>query len=245
MLTRHGFGRLCAGAVGCACLLVALSLTGCGSGADEVAVRSAVEGRLGQLLSSPTADDVTTLVGQATATELSEYGIDRSDFVARCLARASFEVTDVSVDGDTATVTLDLTNADLSSAMQTAADRFSSYLDTDEAQASYDEGGEAALMATLFQYYYEAIDAAADTTQTVTLACMRGEDGSWTCDVAGSPALVAALVGNAPSGDAVSSGGTGATDASGSAAGGSASAGADASSSVAAAGDASGSAAAA
>lgn len=198
MLSRRGFVRLGRSLAAALCLgAPALSLSAC-DGADRVAARSAAQDALAALLAAPVTDDAALrLLGSSTVEQLEAFGLSATDYVAHCVAHASVTVDEASVSGDTASVGATVDNADLDAAMTSAEQSFDAYLSGDEAQTSYDEGGEAALMTTLFQYFYDAVDAAATTSTSVTLTATKGDDG-WSCDPTVTPELVAALVGSSP-----------------------------------------------
>lgn len=196
MLTRRqmlGMAALLAGAVASG------GLAGCGSSsADELAVRDAVTATMEPYVAEEPPSDAVAILGDATQAELREYGIDASEYVRRCLANLSYEVGDVTVDGDTATVGLSVTNLDVTAAMSAAASRFDAYADTDEAETAYEDGGEAALMAKLFDYLFEAMGSSAElVTTTVDVTCAKDEAGVWGCSFDDNPALKAAILGQA------------------------------------------------
>lgn len=203
MLTRRSVVRMGAAFVGaCAGMLLA----GCSNAADETACRTAADEALSALIANPSQESAIMLLGEKTVSELDEWGVSCAEYLSHCLARASYEIEDVSVDGDTGTVTVSVTNADVPAAMQQAGERFDSYLASDEAQTEYDDGGEQALMEVLFSYLYEAVDAADEKTSEVAVPCTKDGDGTWTCNLAASEGLVQALVGTGVPSDVESAG---------------------------------------
>lgn len=180
-----------------ACLVCVLLLAGCGGNSgDELAVRDVVTSTLEAYEADDVASGAQDLLGETTRSELAEYGIDADEYLSRCLANYSFEVGDVTVDGDTATVEVSVTNLDLDAAMSAATSRFEAYVDTDEAETTYEEGGERELMVKLFDYLFEAMESSADlVTNTVEVTCAKDEAGVWACSLGDNPALVKAILG--------------------------------------------------
>lgn len=85
----------------------AVALTGCGPSAEDV-VRQGVSDELERLKTHDPAM-IEELAADASAKDLSAYGIDPQEFVASYLDGFDYRIDDVAVDGDTATATVVLT----------------------------------------------------------------------------------------------------------------------------------------
>ena len=163
-----------------ACVL-AFAVTACGNNEEE-AVREAVDAQMASFLNVAESDLVSQLDEESIAT-LQEYGVDAVEYYTHCFKNFSYEITDVTVDGDTATVTLNVTNANLGEALNAAGEDFGVFAASDEATELYQSEGEEALFAKLFEYLYARLDA--EDVELVTteaqLTLTKGEEG-WTVD---------------------------------------------------------------
>lgn len=132
----------------------------------------------------------------ATMEALVRYGVDADAWHRHCFGNFSFEVGEASADGDSASVSLTVTNASLSSAVSAAGADFAAYAETSEAQDAYAAGGRAALFSYLVERVYAHLDAnESPVTTTVQVSCSRDEEGAWTPQVAGDAAFFSALYG--------------------------------------------------
>ena len=200
-MTRRYFLRtLCLSAFALVC---ALGVGGCASDVDRVkdVVASLLEsyvvpvpgenGNEPRDASWPAADfgDV------ATMEVLSGYGVDADEWHRHCFRHFSFEVGDATVDGDSATVSVNVTNTSLSAALDAAGADFTAFAETQESEDTYVKGGRAALFSHLVDLVYAHLDAnESPVTTTVDLALTRGDDG-WVLDVSGNEAFFSALYG--------------------------------------------------
>lgn len=132
----------------------------------------------------------------ATMEVLSIYGVDADAWRRHCLGNLTFELGDASAEDGTATVSLTVTNASLSAAVEAAGADFEAFSATQEAEDLYAQGGRAALFTRLVDGVYEHLDAnESPVTTTVEVTCRKGEDGSWTPEVAGDETFFSALYG--------------------------------------------------
>lgn len=132
----------------------------------------------------------------ATMEKLATYGVDTEQWRRHSLEHMDFEVGEVTVDDDAATVSVTITNASLSAAVDAAGSDFAAFLETQEATDLYAQSGKAALFARLVDSVYAHLDAdQTPVTTTVAVACSKSEDGSWTPDVTGDVAFFSALYG--------------------------------------------------
>lgn len=132
----------------------------------------------------------------ATMAVLSAYGVDPEEWHRHCFEHLSYELGEASADGDAATVSVTVTNASLSAALEVAGASFTSFSETQDAEDLYAQSGRAALFAKLVDDVYASLDAdESPVTTTVDVPCRKGEDGAWTPDVAGNAAFFSALYG--------------------------------------------------
>lgn len=135
--------------------------------------------------------------GDASTMEtLTRYGVDADEWHRHCLGNLTYEVGEATVEGDSATVSVAITNASLSAAVTAAGADYSSFSQTQEAEDTYAQGGRAALFAKLVGYVYAHLDAnESPVTTTVEVPCAKGEDGTWSAQVGGNEAFFSALYG--------------------------------------------------
>ena len=131
--------------------------------------------------------------------KLEDFGVDAGEYHQHLLSHFSYQVGDVSVadDGKTATATVSITNETLSDAITNAASDFEAWMLTDEMQSTLDSGGRAALVAKLFDFLYQRLDAddVACATADATLSLTKGDDGTWSIDMPLPDEFYAALYG--------------------------------------------------
>ena len=172
-----------------------MMLAGCsGNSADEVAVRNLVGSTMEEISQRTGSGAAFEFMNETTRQELTAYGVDAEAFAASALARMTYEVGEVHGDAEKATVAMDITNVSLGAAMERAADRFEEYSQSEASQTAYDEGGEAALMETLFTYLDEEIESAELETRSAELICVK-VDGAWEIRPEDNAAFSTALYG--------------------------------------------------
>ncbi len=174
--------RFACSLLGALALSIALASCSLLSG-DEAVVHDMVDNTM-KIFKSTEGDDIASFADQSFVDTLNSYGVDADEFFSHCFKHLSWEIGDIKLSGDTGTVSLTITNADLNSAFELAGDRFDAYAETDEAQQLFDEDGESALVTRLFDFFYEIMDADEVETATseVTLGVFKNEDGSWEID---------------------------------------------------------------
>lgn len=132
-----------------------------------------------------------------TASVLEAYGLDVDKLHELCFARYSFEIGDVSVadDGNSASVSVSVTNVSLATAAVNAAADYDAYQSSEEAQSAYAENGHKALLQHLFDLLYAHLQSDGTVTTEVTLSLAKNEDGEWTFDKSNNAAFYNALYG--------------------------------------------------
>lgn len=132
----------------------------------------------------------------ATMEALETYGVDPDEWRRHCLGNLSYEVGEATVEGDSAQVSVTVTNTSLSAAVEAAGTEFESFSATVEAEEAYAEGGRSAMFENLVQRVYDHLDAnESPVTTTVDVTCAKGEDGTWVAQVSGDEAFFSALYG--------------------------------------------------
>lgn len=132
----------------------------------------------------------------ATMEALAPYGVSVDEWHEHCFKNFSYEVGEASVDGDSATVSVTVTNASLSAAVEAAGADFDAFAAGSEAQDTYKQGGKAAFFSKLVGYVYAHLDAnESPVTTAVDVTCTKDDEGNWVPQVAGSEAFFSALYG--------------------------------------------------
>lgn len=168
------------------CTLAVLGATGCKSDKDKVTdlVTRTMESY------SVAADDTDakkdkdavepTYGDDATITQLTAYGVRDYEYHEHCFKNYSFEVGEATVDGDSATVSVTVTNQSLSAAADAAASDYTSWAEGEDSQQAYAESGRQALVDKLVEFLYARLDAnESPVTTTVSVSLSKDGDGNW------------------------------------------------------------------
>ena len=171
------------------CVLVCLGTVGCKSDKDKV-----VDLVTHTMESYSVAADDQAYGDDATMTQLTAYGVRDFEYHEHCFKNYSFEVGDATVDGDSASVSVTVTNQSLSAAADAAASDYKAWAETEESQQAYAESGRQALVDKLVELLYARLDAnESPVTTTVAVSLSKDGDGNWSVD--GTPEFFSALYG--------------------------------------------------
>lgn len=130
----------------------------------------------------------------ATITQLTAYGVRDYEYHEHCFKNFSFEVGEATVDGDSATVAVTVTNQSLSAAADAAASDYEAWAETDEAQQAYADSGRQGLLDKLVEFLYARLDAnETPVTTSVNVTLSKDGDGNWS--VNGTSDFFSALYG--------------------------------------------------
>lgn len=182
------------------CVLVGLGTTGCKSDKDKV-VDLVTRTMQSYSVATDDADakkdkDAVepTYGDDATMTQLTACGVRDYDYHRHCFKNYSFEVGDATVDGNSASVSVTVTNQSLSAAADAAASDYAAWAETEESQQAYAESGRQALVDKLVELLYARLDAnESPVTTTVAVSLSKDGDGNWS--VNGTPEFFSALYG--------------------------------------------------
>ena len=131
----------------------------------------------------------------ATMEVLEKYGVFADEWHRHCFKNFSYELGEASVDGESATVDVTVTNTSLSAALDAAGSDFTAFTETQESEDTYAQGGKAALFSHLVDLVYAHLDAnESPVTTTISLALTKGDDG-WAANVSGNEEFFSALYG--------------------------------------------------
>ena len=148
------------------CVLVCLGTVGCKSDKDKVVdlvthtMESYSVAADDQADAKSNKDAVEPTYGDdVTMTQLTAYGVRDFEYHEHCFKNYSFEVGDATVDGDSASVSVTVTNQSLSAAADAAASDYKAWAETEESQQAYAESGRQALVDKLVELLYARLDA--------------------------------------------------------------------------------------
>ena len=195
MNKRTNVGRLLAGIVSCVLALgLVVGLAGCGKN-DEELIRESVSTTM-DLFKNPSEEKLKPWVEESGVdlSSLDEYGIDFYEFVGHLFAHFDYTINDVKVDGDKATASLTLTNADVTSVIEQATADITGNIDqyTDMLTA---EDGQEQFMKVYFDKIYEILDSTDKTVTTDADLTLTKKDGQWEVDDSSKEQVVSAMFG--------------------------------------------------
>ena len=136
-------------------------------------------------LKNPTEENLKPYMGdvdQSTLDELEEYGIDPYEVMGHAFKHFDYEIKDVQVNGDKATVKLSVTNASLQDAIDKASEEVKQEAANDPNFASKYLNDRKAYMQYFFGKVYDALDNATDTTTSDAELTFTKKDGKWEVD---------------------------------------------------------------
>ncbi|MCI1665052.1 MAG: DUF5105 domain-containing protein [Atopobiaceae bacterium] len=167
----------------CLTLVLALSATlalaGCGV-SDEDASKKVVDSALDDLKATDSTSVESTL-GSTLCDQIRAYGIDPADFYSALVNHFSYTDNGSTVDGDSATVSLTVTNVDFQSIYMAWQSDFTNYVSTTEAVDLYSTDGQDGVVKKGLQMLLDDLNAddAPTKTEDVTIDLTKGSDGSW------------------------------------------------------------------
>lgn len=119
---------------------------------------------------------------QSTLVEFDRYGVDPYEFFGHAFKHFDYEIKDIQVDGDKATVKLSVTNASLQDAVNKATEEVKQEAQSDPTFVEKYQNDQKAYMQYYFGKVYDALDNATDTTTTDTELTFTKKDGKWEVD---------------------------------------------------------------
>lgn len=160
---------------------VSVGLSACKS--DDQMARDSVEAML-KAFKSPSEESMRPYMSNAKTTitrQIESYNIDVYEFLGHVFKHFDYEINNVKVEGDTATVEASFTNASLTDAFAAANTDYQS-TDTATLAQIYQESGADGLEKKLMELLYKRLDEASDRTPTKATIKLTKEGGSWKVD---------------------------------------------------------------
>lgn len=155
-------------------LVMGLMLAGCGP-SDEEKVKTAVDDEM-SLITNPTDEMIQQLADEASsgaAGSLETMGIDSTEMVKSWIDGFSYEIGEVSVDGDTATVDMTITCKQFGPVVTAW---------TDDLQTAASSGNFTSIdevYSYAGQSLMDGLNNASPVTTEVTLDVEKGDGGDW------------------------------------------------------------------
>lgn len=195
MNKRMGVLRAITTIVSCVLALgLVVGLNGCGKN-DEELIRASVS-EVMDLFKNPTKENLQGFVNEdeVDLSTLEEYDIDIYEFLGHSFKHFDYTINDVTVDGDTATASLTLTNTDLGAVVEETTTEITENID-DYADVLNGENGRKEFMKIFFNKIYEKLDASEETVSTDATLQLNKVDGEWEVDDSSMDAVVSAMYG--------------------------------------------------
>lgn len=174
-VARRALALVCTAALAA---IPALGLTACGGPSDEELIKQTLTADL-DAIKTVDEDTVKSMMGDSAVSEMETYGIDAFEFYTNCVKQFSYDNVDVTVDGDSATATLDVTNVDIEKVMTSWANDVSAYVTSQEAIDDYNNLGENGMMQKMLQQLTDALGASDAPTKSSSMSIdfTKGDDG--------------------------------------------------------------------
>ena len=195
MNKRMGALRAITTIVSCVLALgLVVGLNGCGKN-DEELIRASVS-EVMDLFKNPTKENLQGLINEdeVDLSTLEEYDIDIYEFLGHSFKNFDYTINDVTVDGDTASANLTLTNTDLGAVVEETTTEITENID-DYADILNGENGRKEFMKLFFNKIYEKLDASEETVSTDATLKLNKVDGEWEVDESSMDAVVSAMYG--------------------------------------------------
>ena len=163
----------CALALGFVC-----GLSGCGKN-DEAVIRETITQAL-DVFKTPTRENLEPIITKSGAdlSQIEEYGVDPYELIEHCLSHFDYTIDTVAIDGDAATATLTLKNADVTAAVNAVQEEMTQNA-SEYADILSSEDALKQFMGVFFGKVYEKLDASQDFVQNEAQVKLSKVDGQW------------------------------------------------------------------
>lgn len=195
MNKRTGALRAITTIVSCVLALgLAVGLNGCGKN-DEELIRASVA-EVMDTFKNPTKENIQEFINEdeLDLSAIEEYDIDIYEFLEHSFKHFDYTINDVVVDGDTATASLTLTNADLGAVIEDATTEITENIE-DYQDIINGENGRNEFMKVFFNKIYEKLDATEETVSNDATLKLKKVDGEWEVDDSSMNEVISAMYG--------------------------------------------------
>lgn len=181
-MTRHVLPKKLVSVLSSIVLALGVSFAVSGCSNDEQVIREGIDSEM-SVFANPTSDNLKEAFGDteyaSLNTELSMYGTSIDEFMQHVFAGMTYQIGDISIDGDKATAHVSVTMKDASDIMDNV---YSSSDDQEELQQIYADQGITAVYTAVWQEFYKQLDATTDTTTTDLDLTLTKTDDTWSVD---------------------------------------------------------------
>lgn len=181
-----------------AMLVLMLGTTGCGNNRDEEVIRASATALL-NTYKQPTRESLPELVGsdaRRTFDQMELYGVDGYAIAERYFQNFDYTIDDISISGDTATVSLTLRNIDVSHAIEDTVSKYSTDKGKEIMEQLYEQGGDSAVYRAVSADLIDHLDATTEVVENKTALTLTKTNGSWAIDERCIPNVVGAIYGS-------------------------------------------------
>ena len=183
MSKRAHIVRIMTTVLGCVMAFgLVFAATGCGKTSEEDLIKSEVAKFL-DVFKNPSLEKLQSYMGdeELDLSSIEEYGVDMDEFLTHSFGHFDYAINSVTIDGDTATVSVSLTNANMESALEAAGTALTES-DQDFSEVLSSEDGIKQFMQLYFDEFYKQMDASEDLVTTDAEIRLNKVDGTWTLD---------------------------------------------------------------
>lgn len=181
-----------------AMVALVLPLAGCGDNRDEEVIRASATALL-DTYKQPTRESLPELVGsdaRRTFDQMELYGVDGYAIAERYFRNFDYTIDDVSINGDTATVSLTMRNINVSRAIEDTTSKYSTDKGKEVMEQLFEQGGDGAVYREVFNDLINHLDATTEIVENKTALTLTKTNGSWSIDEKCIPNVVGAIYGN-------------------------------------------------
>jgi hypothetical protein len=163
---------------------LAFALGGCAN--DETAIRNGLTTELDQFKDPDSA--LWKEITASSASEFADMGVESQDLINAWTEGFSFEVGEITVDGDTAQATISITSKQLASAMTAAQEALLSDM------SSLEQMTEAEIQKKTGEVILDALKKSTPVTTEITVPCTKSGN-QWSEDESATNEYARALLG--------------------------------------------------
>ncbi len=158
---------------------VVVGVTGCGQSQEKL-IEGSINAELDKIKNT-SEENVKEILGDSAIQELQAAGLNPVDFYNALFAKFEYESQGVTIDGDTATATYQVTNIDMTAATQNYMNSVSEWATSQEAIDIYASEGQEGLTKHVVELLMAALtDPELETvTNPVTFDLTKNDEGKW------------------------------------------------------------------
>lgn len=160
---------------------VVCGVSACAGRSDEQIVQDLVNAELDKVKNADEAE-IEEYLG-TTVDQLAEYGIDPTEVYKAFFGKFDYVDNGATVDGNTATVSLTITNVDVEEAASSFKEQAVEWMSGNDAYSLYTSEGWEAVQKKVYDILLESFNAASTKTAELELTVYKDSDGEWSFDM--------------------------------------------------------------